>query len=113
MSGMTQTNAVRVSMARGRVVNNFTKEPVPFASIYWKKAGFGGITDSLGNFSLKFSHHPIDTLVVSYVGFTNVMRAVRQGRDTAALMLLLDEVKQTNGVEVRSKFNKGLLIVST
>jgi len=105
---MAQTNAVGVKMAHGRVVNNFTKEPVPFASIYWKKAGFGGITDSLGNFSLKFSHHPIDTLVVSYVGFTNIMRPVRQGKDTATLMLLLDQVKQTNGVEVRSKFNKGL-----
>lgn len=94
--------------ARGRVVNHFTKEPVPFASIYWKRAGFGGITDSLGNFILKFSHHPVDTLVVSYVGFTNVMRTIRKAKDTAELLLLLDQVKQTNGVEVRSKFNKGL-----
>jgi hypothetical protein len=94
--------------ARGRVVNHFTKEPVPFASIYWKRAGFGGITDSLGNFILKFSHHPVDTLVVSYVGFTNVMRSIRRAKDTAMLLLMLDEVKQTNGVEVRSKFNKGL-----
>ncbi|MCW3088827.1 MAG: hypothetical protein JWQ78_2213 [Sediminibacterium sp.] len=93
---------------RGKVLNNFTKEPVPFASIYWKRAGVGGITDSLGNFNLAFSRHPIDTLVVSYVGFSNVMRIMRRGKDTAALMLMLNEVKQTNGVEVRSKFNKGL-----
>lgn len=92
----------------GKVINHFTKEPVPFASIYWKRAGFGGITDSLGKFTLPFSHHPVDTLVVSYVGFNNVNRIVRKGKDTALLMLMLDEVKQSNGVEVRSKFNKGL-----
>ncbi len=101
--GVAQTH-----QARGKVINNFTKEPVPFASIYWKRAGFGGITDSTGSFSLRFSQHPIDTLVVSYVGFVNVMRRVVKTRDTAQLTLYLDAVKQSHEVEVRSKFNKGL-----
>ncbi|WP_176112975.1 DUF5686 and carboxypeptidase-like regulatory domain-containing protein [Sediminibacterium ginsengisoli] len=93
----------------GRVINNFTKEPVPFASIFWKKAGSGGVTDSAGNFSLKLSHHPEDTLVVSYVGFTELQRPFRNTyKDTAAITLVLQQVNLGHSVEVKSKFNKGL-----
>ena len=96
------------SGVRGRVINNFTKEPVSFASIYWKKAGVGGISDSSGNFNLPFSRHTIDTLVVSYVGFVDVMRTVNKVKDTGAIVMTLNQLKQNFGVEVKSKFNKGL-----
>ncbi|MEI6587201.1 MAG: hypothetical protein WCL56_14025, partial [Sediminibacterium sp.] len=36
-------NAQNIS---GKVLNAFTKEPISFASVYWKKANQGGITDS-------------------------------------------------------------------
>jgi hypothetical protein len=93
---------------RGTVINQFTKETVPFASIYWKKAGFGSISDSSGRFSLKSSHHAIDTLVVSYVGFVDILKRIDRSRDTAGLLLMLDAVKQSTEVSVRSRFNKGL-----
>ena len=35
----------------GKVLNDFTKEPVPFASVYWKRAGVGINSDSAGNFT--------------------------------------------------------------
>lgn len=93
---------------RGVVINNFTKETVPFASVYWKRAGFGGVTDSTGSFSLRFSPHAIDTLVVSYVGFAEVYKRIVRLRDTGRIVMLLDELKQNNEVSVKSKFNKGL-----
>jgi len=94
---------------RGKVMNDFTKEPIPFASIYWKKAGFGSISDSAGNFILRLSHNPVDTLVVSYVGFADVYKLIRNTtKDTANVELVLSELKLANTVEVRSKFNKGL-----
>lgn len=96
------------SHVRGSVVNHFTKETVPFASVYWKKAGFGGVTDSTGQFVLRMSPLLPDTLVVSYVGFNDVMRPVVKSRDTAALVIQLDAMKQGIEVAVRSKFNKGL-----
>ncbi len=96
-------------MLRGKVINDFTKEPVSFASVYWKKAGSGVTTDSAGNFLLKFSHHPLDTLVVSYVGFADVYKPIRNnGSDTAFIEMVLRDLKKTNTVEVKSKFNKGL-----
>ncbi|NCI47009.1 DUF5686 and carboxypeptidase-like regulatory domain-containing protein [Sediminibacterium soli] len=96
------------SQVRGRILNHFTKETVPFASVYWKRAGFGGVSDSLGNFLLRSSHHQVDTLVVSYVGFSDVMRRITRGKDTAELTMMLDQVKQSNEAVVKSKFNKGL-----
>ncbi len=93
----------------GKVMNDFTKEPVPFASIFWKKAGNGAITDSAGNFTVRLSHHTEDTLVVSYVGFSNLLRPIiNTTRDTSGLVLVLHQLKMGNTVEVRSKFNKGL-----
>ncbi len=93
----------------GKVINDFTKEPVPFASIFWKKAGFGSTSDSAGNFIVRLSHSLDDTLVVSYVGFADVYKRIRNTtKDTADVELILRELKQANTVEVKSKFNKGL-----
>ncbi len=94
---------------RGKVMNDFTKETVPFASVFWKKAGFGITTDSSGSFVIKFSHHPVDTLVVSYVGFMEVYKVFRSSaKDTVNVELVLNQLKLSNTVEVKSKFNKGL-----
>ncbi len=94
---------------RGRVMNDFTKDPVPFASIYWKKAGTGTTSDSAGNFIIKLSHHPLDTLVLTYVGFADVFKPVKNTLpDTVVIELVLRELKLSNTVEVKSKFNKGL-----
>ncbi|KAI9451710.1 hypothetical protein F5148DRAFT_1289969 [Russula earlei] len=95
---------------KGKVVNAFTKEPVPFASVFWKRAGTGITTDSIGAFTIKKSHFTIDTLVVSYVGYENLLKPItsRNYTDTTDLVLFFQEAKLNEGVEVKSKFNKGL-----
>lgn len=95
---------------RGRVVNDFTKETVPFASIYWKKAGFGLNSDSAGQFRIRLSPFPVDTLVLSYVGFADVYKIIRSSQvtDTLLVEMVLRELKHSGNVEVKSKFNKGL-----
>ncbi len=97
------------SNLNGIVINDFTKESVPFASIYWKKAGFGTTSDSAGHFQLRLSHNLVDTLVVSYVGFADVYKLFKNTtKDTARVEMILKELKLSNTVEVKSKFNKGL-----
>ncbi|MES2330332.1 MAG: DUF5686 family protein [Bacteroidota bacterium] len=94
---------------RGRIMNDFTKETVPFASVYWKKAGFGSTSDSAGNFLIRLSHNPVDTLVVSYVGFADVYKQIRNNtKDTANVEMVLRDLKLSSSVEVKSKFSKGL-----
>ncbi|MES2373685.1 MAG: DUF5686 family protein [Bacteroidota bacterium] len=90
-------------------MNDFTKEPVPFASVYWKKAGFGSTSDSAGNFLIRLSHNAIDTLIVSYVGFADVYKQIRNNtKDTANVEMVLRNLKLSSTVEVKSKFSKGL-----
>lgn len=90
-------------------MNDFTKEPVPFASIFWKKAGFGVVTDSVGSFTLKRSPHHPDTLVVSYVGFEELHKTIHgHHKDSSEMILSLHQLKTGSTVEVKSKFNKGL-----
>lgn len=94
---------------RGKVMNDFTKEPIAFASIYWKRAGVGTTSDSAGNFILKLSQHLDDTLVVSYVGFADVYKRIKNTtKDTARMELIMRDLKMANTVEVKSKFNKGM-----
>jgi len=97
------------NMVHGSIINQFTKEKIPFASISWKKAGTGTITDSLGNFTLAHSPFRPDTLIISYVGFKELRIPVMPGRDTAELVLSLSQGKQTDSVVVFSRYNKGLL----
>ncbi len=92
----------------GSIVNQFTKEKIPFASLTWKKAGTGTLSDSLGNFTMSINGFKQDTLVVSYVGFTD-LHIVLSARDTAELILSLSQGKQADSVIVSSRYNKGLL----
>jgi len=96
------------SFIRGKLINQFTNETVPFASVFWKKAGHGVITDSSGSFMLKKSPFAIDTIVASYVGFEDIYHYYNSLKDTGVISLVLATTKITGGVEVRSKFNKGL-----
>jgi hypothetical protein len=102
-----QTAFCQSTIVHGKVINLFTKEPVPFASIYWKKAGFGITSDSVGGFQLRRSPQPVDSLVVSYVGFMDIVQAITK-KDTGLIILQFEKLKHSSEVEVKSKFNKGL-----
>lgn len=103
--GITQTTVIR-----GRVLNDFTKEAIPFASIYFKQAGYGVISDSSGNYSIKKNNRTLkDTLVLNYVGYVVTYTPVPASKkDTLQLDLFLSQLQTGTTVEVKSKFNKGL-----
>ena len=80
-------------------MNDFTKETIPFASVYWKKAGFGITSDSSGGIIIKLSHNAIDTLVVSYVGFAEIYKVIRNNtKDTTNVEMVLRDLKLSNTV---------------
>ena len=91
----------------GVITNEFTKEPIPYASIHWKQAGFGLISDSIGTFKLRKSSFPNDTIIVSYIGFENIMYPFREKRDTGFIYLTLNTVKSSTEVIVKTKSNRG------
>ncbi|MEP6748947.1 MAG: DUF5686 family protein [Bacteroidota bacterium] len=93
----------------GSVTNQFTLEKIPFVSVVWKISGKGVLTDSLGNFRIDASNIKPDTLVVSYVGFQNLLVPVRAGKDSSALVLFLNQGKEADSVIVLHTYNRGLL----
>jgi hypothetical protein len=95
-------------LIQGKVVNSFTKEPVSFASVYWKVANQGGITDSMGVFQIKPSPFAIDTIVVNYVGFEKMLFPYTASKAATPITLFLSETKMSEGATVKTKFNKGL-----
>lgn len=105
MSGFSQQLVIK-----GRVINSFTKEPVPFASIFFKQAGNGVVSDSTGHYIIKKSNRLIkDTLVLNYVGYVPSLTPVStHKKDTLVLDLYLSQLQTGGIVEVKSKFNKGL-----
>jgi len=66
---------------KGRVYENETKEPLPFANVQlWSKGEmvYGGDTDFDGYFGVREAivvDHPIDAIVVSYIGYTDVRKS--------------------------------------
>nr|WP_246496578.1 DUF5686 and carboxypeptidase-like regulatory domain-containing protein [Chitinophaga varians] len=91
----------------GRVVNKFTEEPLPFATVYWKAAGYGVMTDSAGYFKLARSSRREDTLVVRYVGYDQKMVPLAATEVSSLLVQL--EATMKLGVEVKAKMDKGLV----
>jgi len=92
---------------KGIVINGFTKEPIPYASLHWKIAKNGVVTDSLGNYTINQSRFPHDSLIVSYVGFERSKFAIADIQKLK-YKLTLDNINTNEGVTVKSKFNKGL-----
>jgi hypothetical protein len=97
------------AIVRGTITNRFTNERIPFASLSWKKAGLGSVTDSAGNFILPARRHIADTLLVSSVGFEPLAFPFTALRDTTVLTLFLEIAKDGGVVIVKSNYNKGLL----
>lgn len=93
----------------GSIINSFTKEKISFASVYWKKAGYGTVSDSVGNFRLTLNDFLQDTLVVSYVGFEDCLIPIDINTYTLPLTIYFEQSKSIEGVVIKTKISKGLL----
>ncbi len=94
----------------GTIQDAHTKEPVPYASVYLKKSGYGQTADSAGNFSIRVSRLEKDSLVVSYVGYELFSFPVTDANDGHPISIQLQRGGLNNAVVVRAKFNKGLFL---
>ena len=91
----------------GKVMDAFTKEPIPFATIKWALSKKGTIADSVGHFKIVRSSFLKDSLLVTYVGYEQTTFGPSQlKKDTVNIPL--DYATPKNEATVKSKFNKGL-----
>ena len=91
----------------GSVLDPFTQEKIPYASLQWKKAGFGTVTDSIGNFRIAIPPYKADTLQVTYVGFETRYIPVNLTKDSLRFNIQLGPLKADKGVVVKTKSKRG------
>src|ERR1700712_5865928 len=84
--------AQRVAI-RGSISDAFTKEKIPFASIHWKKAKYGVMSDSAGNFRIVADGFTHDTLLISYVGLELRTIAINTKKDTGFIKIIMETSK--------------------
>ncbi|HVZ57494.1 MAG TPA: DUF5686 family protein [Chitinophagaceae bacterium] len=87
-----------------------SEERIPFASVYFKGSTVGMLTDTSGSFSFSLSHLPSDTLEITCVGYQPFHVALTRGRDSLHMEVLMERATFSDGVTVRVKVNKGLLL---
>src|SRR5687768_12919428 len=63
----------QTKIIRGTIKDAHSSEIVPFASLQFKNAGSGKLTDSAGNFTFTLNNWPADTLEVTYVGYQDYL----------------------------------------
>jgi Family of unknown function (DUF5686)/CarboxypepD_reg-like domain len=105
----TQVVAQGVSFT-GIIQDAHTKEPVSYASVYFKRSGVGKTSDSSGKFSFYISNFTKDTLVVSYVGYELYKIPVTDSMNDKTIVIQLQRGAANNGVIVKTRFNKGLFL---
>lgn len=94
----------------GLVRDEHSEEGIPFASVQFKNSNIGGLTDSSGAFSLYVDKWPSDTLEISCVGYQPFQLIIDKNKDTAFFSILLERGTFNEGVQVKAKVNKGLLV---
>ena len=93
------------------IVKDFnSEERVPFASVYFKNTTVGNLTDSSGSFSFYLDAWPSDTLLITCVGFQPYKLFLPSDKDSFRLEIPMERGTFNEGVRVKTKVNKGLLL---
>ncbi|HEU4576354.1 MAG TPA: DUF5686 family protein [Chitinophagaceae bacterium] len=94
----------------GVVKDLHSEERIPFASVYFKNTTVGELTDTAGIFSFSLSKWPADTLEITCVGYQPFRLYIPPGRDSVRAEVMMERATFNDGVTVRVKVNKGLLL---
>lgn len=78
---------VMAKVYTGLVLDSISREPVPYASVMLKKAGWGKLTDADGRFKIEVTNSSgQDTLIVSSMGFTTKSISAQSSKQMEILM---------------------------
>jgi len=94
----------------GLVRDFHSDEPIPFASVVFKGSTTGALTDSAGRFVFLLNHWPSDTLEVTCVGYQPSHLYVGPGKDSITVLISMERGTFNEGVKVKVRVNKGLLV---
>lgn len=96
---LSQLAAQRTSV-HGKVVDAQTREGLPYATVQLPETKLGTRTDVNGNFNIE-SDLPATQLRISYVGYTDQILSVQQGRHNEITADMADAAVNLKEIEVR------------
>ncbi|RYY53940.1 MAG: carboxypeptidase-like regulatory domain-containing protein [Chitinophagaceae bacterium] len=94
----------------GIVKDAQSEEPVPFASISFIGTSMGKLTDSSGAFTFYLDKWPSDSLVITSVGYQPYRFSIDISQDSIIAEIPMERGTFNEGVRVKAKVNKGLLL---
>jgi hypothetical protein len=94
----------------GQIKDSHSDEPVPFASVYFKGTTEGMLSDSSGSFLFILNKWPSDTLVITCVGYQPYKLFIDPAKDSLTAAITLERGTFVEGVRVKVRVNKGLLV---
>ncbi|HEV8285141.1 MAG TPA: DUF5686 family protein [Chitinophagaceae bacterium] len=94
----------------GLIKDFHSDEPVPFASISFKGTTTGMLSDSSGSFLFSLNHWPSDTLEITCVGYQPFKFYISPAKDSITTLIWMERGTFNEGVKVKIKVNKGLLL---
>ena len=108
--------SAQVKILRGVIKDVHSLEPVPFASIEFKKTSTGKLSDSSGAFEFRFNEWPTDTVLITYVGYQDFLlpidsNLVRNAKNNVIdITIQLERGKYAAEVVVRKTIDRGYLM---
>jgi hypothetical protein len=109
-SFFVQPAFTQTKLVSGQVRDAHSEEPIPFASVSFLHTTSGTLTDSSGSFSLKLSGWPADTIAITCVGYQRLLLLVDKTKDSFHVNVQMERGTFNEGVTVKVKVNKGLLL---
>jgi len=94
----------------GRIKDFHSDETIPFASVYFKGTQTGMLSDSSGAFLFSFNRWPSDTLEITCVGYQPYKLYLNPAKDSITTVIWMERGTFNEGVKVRVRVNKGLLV---
>ena len=94
----SQTLVSQTTLVSGKIVDVVSREPLPFVNIIFKGTTVGATTDIEGNYTFS-TNLKVDSVVVSYIGYNKVTRAIKRGL-TQQLNIALSQGVDLTTIEV-------------
>lgn len=94
----------------GIIKDLHSEERIPFASISFKNSTVGKLSDSAGFFAFYLNSWPSDTLEITCVGYQPFLLNIDKSKDSITINIPMERGTFNEGVRVRVKVNKGLLL---
>jgi hypothetical protein len=107
---ITETAGAQKKIITGTIKDSHSEERIPFASISFKNSTVGKLSDSVGVFSFFLEKWPSDTLEITCVGYQPFLFYVDPSKDSLLVSIPMERGTFNEGVRVRVKVNKGLLL---